>query len=439
MNVSQLKQEGLRYEFKVTVPHTDVKVAVEKRLTAISARVKVDGFRPGKVPMDLVRQRHGGQALGEVVEDLVNSSTQKALTEKGLRPAVQPRIALETYPDDKDLEYTLTVEVLPTFTPMDVTSLKLERLVAAPSDADVAARLTEMAARLPRTESAPDGYAAKMGDTAVISFAGKLDGTPRKEMDGTRYPLELGSDSFIPGFEEQLVGVKKGDQKTITLAFPENYGSPEFAGKPAEFAVTVDDLRVAATPKVDDEFAKMLGVADLAALQENVKKSLEGDFTAMSRSKLKRSVMDKLADGHSFAVPQAMVDQEFDSIWKQLMADKERGQLDADDSKKSDEQLKADYQKIAERRVRLGLVLAEIGTAQKVKVETKDLQNALRQEAARYPGQEQQVVDFYLKNQGALQAIQAALFEDKVIDKIIETATVTDKTVTVEQLRQEEA
>lgn len=438
MNVSQVKQEGLRYEFKVTVPQTEVKSAVEKRLTTISARVKVDGFRPGKVPMDLVRQRHGGQALGEVVEDLVNKTTQQTLADKGLRAAAQPKIALESYPQDKDLEYTMTVEVLPTFTPMDVTTLKFDRLTAEASDADVMARLDEMAKRLPRTDAAPDGHAAAMGDTAVITFAGKLNGTPRKEMDGTRYPLELGSNSFIPGFEEQLVGSKKGDQKTITLTFPENYGSPEFAGQPAEFDVTVDDVRVAGTAKVDDEFAKMLGVADVAALRENVKKSLEGDFAAMGRSKLKRAVMDKLADGHSFAVPQAMVEQEFNSIWAQLMADKQAGQLDADDAKKSDDQLKADYTKIAERRVRLGLVLAEVGNAQKVKVETKDLQNALRQEAARYPGQEQQVVDFYLKNAGALQAIQAALFEDKVVDKIIELSQVTDKTVSVEQLRKED-
>ena len=435
---AKISQQGLKYEFKVTVPQADITKAVETRLTTYQKRVKRPGFRPGKVPMNLVRQEYEQAALGEVVEDMVNESTRKTLTDNGLRAAVQPKVQDLTLPTDgKDLEYKLAVEVLPTFTPMDVTTLALEKLVATPSDADVQARMDEIAKRMPRTEAAADGYAAKLGDTVVITFKGKLNGVPRKEMDGERYPLELGSNSFIPGFEEQLVGAKKGDERTLTLTFPDNYGSPEFAGKPAEFAVSVTDVRVSAPATVDEEFAKMLGLKDLAQLVDNVKKSLEGEFATISRAKLKRMVMDKLADAHSFELPAAMVEQEFNGIWQQLQADKARGTLDADDKNKTDAQLEKDYRAIAERRVRLGLVLAEIGTQQKVKVDQRDLQAALRAEASRYPGQEQQIVDYYTQNGAALQAMQASIYEDKVIDKIITVAKVTEKTVSVAELRQQ--
>jgi trigger factor len=438
MNAAKIKQEGLKYEFKVTVPQAAITSAVTNRLTGYQKKVKMDGFRPGKVPMMLVRQRYEQTALGEAVEDMVNESTKKTLADNGLRAAAQPKVEDLVLPvDGKDLEYKLAVEVLPTFTPMDVTKLALEKLVATPTDADVQARMDEIAKRMPRTETAADGYAAKNGDTVIITFAGKLNGVERKEMAGERYPLELGSDSFIPGFEEQLVGAKKGDERTLNLTFPDNYGSPEFAGQKAEFAVTVTDVRVSVPATVDEEFAKMLGLKDLAQLTENVKKSLEGEFTTISRAKLKRMVMDKLADAHTFELPSAMVEQEFSGIWQQLQADKARGTLDADDKNKSDAQLEKDYRAIAERRVRLGLVLAEIGSQQKVKVDQRDLQSALRAEASRYPGQEQQIVDYYTQNGAALQALQASIYEDKVIDKIISVAAVTEKPVSPAELRKQ--
>ncbi|MGE3769986.1 MAG: trigger factor [Bdellovibrionales bacterium] len=432
---AKIKQDGLQYEFKVTVPQTDVAKMVETSLTGIQKRVKMDGFRPGKVPMNLVKQRYATQALGEAVEELVNTSTQKTLKDNNLRAAVQPKIEVQTYPEGKDLEYKLTVEVLPTFTPVDVTTLSFERTTATPTDKEIDQRLQDLAKRMPQTASAADGYAAKMGDTAVINFTGKLNGVERKEMAGERFPLELGSNSFIPGFEEKLVGVKKDDQRTITLNFPADYHSEEFAGQPAEFTVTVTDIRTPKDATVDEEFAKMLGMKDLATLREAISKSLENEFQSISRGKLKRAVMDKLSDAHDFALPATMVEQEFQGIWRQLQADKAQGKLDEDDKGKTDAQLEKEYRTIAERRVRLGLVLAEIGTAQKVKVDQRDLQAALRAEASRYPGQEQQIVEFYTQNGGALQALQAQIFEDKVIDKIIEISKVTDKAVTPEALR----
>lgn len=436
MQVTQVMNDGLTYQFKVTVPANDVDKAVEAKLASVAKQVKMPGFRPGKVPMNIVRDRYATSVRGEVVEKLVNDSTSKTLSDKGLRAAVQPKIELEgsILETDKDLEFTMAVEVLPTFTPADVTKLELVREKASVEDAAIDKRLTELAQRLPRSTPAGEGHVATMGDTLLVDFKGSQGGVERADMAATDFRLELGSDSLIPGFESQLVGIKAGESRTITVTFPVEYHAAELAGKEAQFTVDVKSVSVPGEAIVDEEFAKNLGAKDLASLKESVKSSLEAEYEAASRNKLKRAMMDKLADMHDFDVPLSMVEAEFGGIWQQVESDKARGTLEPEDQGKDDDTLKADYRKIAERRVRLGLLLAEIGTQQNVKLTNQDLQNAVRREAMRYPGQEAQVIEFYSKNPQAVQAVQASVFEEKVVDTIVDKAKVTDKNVTPEQL-----
>lgn len=441
MQVTQVKNDGLTYQFKVVVPANDVESAIETRLTKLSKEVKMPGFRPGKVPMNIVRDRYAQSVRGEVVENLVNSTSSKALSEKGLRAAVQPKIELEgsILDENKDLEYTMAVEVLPTITPADLSSLSLTRMVATVDAATVESRLSDLAKRLPRSEPASEGHAAQMGDTIKIDFEGSVGGVSRADMAATDFMLELGSNSLIPGFEEQLVGIKNGETRTITVTFPAEYHASDLAGKDAQFINTVKEVRVGVPATIDDDFAKMLGAKDVESLKDSLKSSVEAEYEAASRAKLKRELMDKLADMHDFEVPASMVDAEFGGIWQQLEADKARGTLDAEDAGKDEATLKADYRKIAERRVRLGLLLAEIGSQQSVKLTNQDLQNAVRREAMRYPGQEQQVIEFYSKNPQAVQAVQASVFEEKVVESIIGKAKITDKSVSPEALLADEA
>ncbi len=436
MQVTQLKNDGLSYQFKVVLPGSDVSKAVETKLASVAKQVKMPGFRPGKVPMNIVRDRYAISVRGEVVEDLVNKSTQSALKDKGLRAAVQPKIELEgdIFNAESDVAYNLSVEVLPTIEPVDVSSLALTRETAPVDNEAVEARLKAFAAQLRSTAPAPEGKAAENGDTLVIDFDGSVDGQRRDGMLSEGFNLELGSNSLIPGFEEQLVGMKAGETRTITVTFPADYHAGELANKEAQFIVKANEVKVPAPATLDDEFAKRIGAKDMADLREGVTKSLEADYASASRNKLKRALLDLLADKYSFEVPASMVEAEFAGIWKQVEADKAAGNLDADDKGKSDETLKTDYRKIAERRVRLGLLLAEISTQQKVQVTNQELQQAVRTQAMSYPGQEAQIVEFYSKNPQAVQSLQAQAFEDKVVDTIISKAKMTDKTVTKDVL-----
>lgn len=436
MQVTQLKNDGLNYEFKVVLPANDVTKAVETKLASVAKTVKMPGFRPGKVPMNIVRDRYAQSVRGEVVEDLVNKSTQSTLKDKGLRAAVQPKIELEgdIFNTDSDLSYSLSVEVLPTIETVDVSTLSLTRETAPVDSEAVEARLKAFSAQLRSTEAAPEGHAAQNNDTLVIDFTGSVGGVERADMAATGFNLELGSNSLIPGFEEQLIGQKAGETRTITVNFPADYHAGELAGKEAQFVVTANEVKIPAPAKLDDEFAQRIGAKDMADLREGIQKSLEADYAQSSRNKLKRTLLDTLAAKYSFDVPSSMVEGEFAGIWKQIEADKAAGNLDEEDKTKSDETLKADYRKIAERRVRLGLLLAEIGTQQKVQVTNQELQNAVRQQAMNYPGQEAQIIEFYSKNPQAVQSIQAQAFEDKVVDTIISQAKVTDKVVTKEAL-----
>ncbi|MEA4837154.1 MAG: trigger factor [Rhodospirillaceae bacterium] len=437
MQVTELSADGLKHEFKVVVPSESIQKKVEDRLAEVGRTVRLPGFRPGKVPQGLLKKKYGQAVLGEVLEDIVNEGARKAIDEKKIRPAMHPKVEVTSFEDGSDLEFSVAVEALPDFAVMDLGSLSLERMVAPVSDEQIEEGLKNLAQRNGGTEALPADHAAGKGDIAVIDFLGKLDGVPFDGGKGEGFNLELGSNTFIPGFEDQLQGVKAGDTRVVTVTFPENYGAETLAGKAAEFDVTVHEVRAPKPAALDDELAKAVGLETLQELRDAFKAEIERDYGALSRTHLKRALLDALAAGHDFTVPEGMVESEFEGIWKQFEQERAQNHIDPSDAGKSDDELKAEYRRIAERRVRLGLVMAEIGRINNVTVTQEDLNRAVMNEARRFPGQERQVFEYFQKNQDALNNLRAPVFEEKVVDFILEMAKVADRTVTVEELRRD--
>ncbi|MGE0736352.1 MAG: trigger factor [Alphaproteobacteria bacterium] len=437
MQVVEGAVEGLKRELKVVVPATDIDGRVSKKMDEVGKNVRIPGFRPGKVPAGLLKKRYGAAVMNEVMEEVVSDSASKAMEEKGLRPALQPKIQVDSFGEGKDLAYTMSVEVLPEIQPMDFAKLELTKYkVEVPAD-KIEEQLTKVAEGRKQSEPVTDGRAAQNGDIAVIDFVGRQGGVEFKGGAGKDYFLELGSNHFIPGFEEQLVGVKAGEHRQVKVTFPAEYGAKELAGKEAEFSVDVKEIRAAKPAEINDELAKTLGMENVAALRDAVKKQMENEYNSLARSRLKRELLDALNEHHKFEVPSGMVDLEFDAIWKQIEEQRKQGQSDSEDAGKSDDELKAEYRKIAERRVRLGLLLSEVGTKNNISVPQEEITRAIFQEAQRFPGQERQVVEYFQKNPQAVNSVRAPLFEEKVIDFILELAKLTDKSMTLEELIKE--
>ncbi|MBW7849669.1 MAG: trigger factor [Rhodospirillales bacterium] len=437
MQVTQTATDGLKREFKVIVPAGSIEDKVANRLEDLGRTIRMPGFRPGKVPMTLLRKRYGPSVMGEVLEATVNDATRQAMTDHNLRPAMQPKIEITSYAEGKDLEFTVALETLPEITPADFSTIELERPVAEVPEEEIDKTLDRLAAGREGSEPAPEGRKAQEGDIAVIDFLGKVDGVAFEGGKGEDYSLKLGSGTFIPGFEQQLVGAGAGDQVTVKVSFPSDYGHAPLAGKEAEFDVTVKEIRVAVPAAIDDELAKSLGMDDLDALRKAVRDQIERQYASLSRNHLKRRLLDALAERHDFEVPQVMADMEFDAIWKQIEESKEAGKLDPEDQGKSDDDLKAEYRKIAERRVRLGLLLSEVGQKAEITVTQEDLNRAIVAEAGRFPGQEHMVFRYFQENQEAMNSLRAPIFEEKVIDYIIELAKVADRPVSIEELMKE--
>jgi trigger factor len=433
MNVTETAHEGLSRTWRVVVPATEIGENVDKRLTELSKTIKMPGFRPGKVPLSLVKKRYGSSVMGEVLEKTVQDSSAKVLEEKAVRPALEPKIEVVSFADGADLEYTMAVETLPEVEPADLTGLTLERLVAPVDDAAVDEALKRLADGNKQYEPLETPRPAEMGDQLVIDFAGTVDGVARDGMTGSDYPLELGGGNFIPGFEDQLAGVKPGETRTVTVTFPADYHVDELAAKEAVFEVTAKELRAPVKAELDDEFAKKLGLPDLETLKQTVRQQIEGEYGRLTRLKLKRKLMDALAERHDFTVPQGMVNLEFDSIWKQV-----QGELTAEEKEKPEDEVKAEYRAIAERRVRLGLLLSEVGRRNNVQVTQEELNAGLIAEARRYPGQEREVIEAYRNNPRLVDALRAPIYEDKVVDHILMTIGLTDKIVTTEELTKDD-
>jgi trigger factor len=433
MQITETNAEGLKHEFTVVIASNDIEQKMQERLIEIGKTVRLPGFRPGKVPMPLLRKRYGASLLGEVLESTVSDSSAKAIADKGLRPAMQPKVEIVSFKEGTDLEYKLAVEVMPEIKPVDFAEIELERLRPEVPEEEVDKALVRIAE--PHRKGEKVERPAEKGDVVVMDFVGSVDGTEFPGGSATDHRLELGSERFIPGFEDQLVGVKADDERTVEVTFPADYGSEDLAGKAAKFAIKVKAVEAMQPATIDDEFAKELGFDDLAGLRKGVRDQLERDYGGLARQRIKRKLLDELAARHDFPVPPGMADLEFDTIWKQFEQAREQNKdAVAEDAGKSDDELKAEYRTIAERRVRLGLLLAQIGESNSLTVSPEEVNRALFEEARKHQGYEKQVIEFYRGNPQAMANLRAPIFEDKVVDFILEIAKVTDKPVSIAEL-----
>ncbi|MDI6624689.1 MAG: trigger factor [Brevundimonas sp.] len=444
MQVVEKSNEGLSRVIAVTIPVAELNQKLDAKLKEVAPQMKLKGFRPGKVPTSHVKKTFGRDLMGEIVNEALNSSSQKALDDAKLRPAAPAEMKLTSDMDkvilgQEDLAYEMALEVMPDFTPVDVKTLKLKRPTYEATDADLDEALTELAGQAKSYEDKKGKTVrAAEGDEVTIDFLGKLDGEPFEGGAAEDAQLVIGSGRFIPGFEEQLTGAKVGEEKVLNVTFPEDYQAKHLAGKAVTFDVTVKAIKAEAPAVVDEDFAKRIGLESLDKLKELLRDNLNQQYKGAARFKLKRALLDELDKAHDFPLPPKMVDAEFDGIWGQVQADKEAGNLPEEDAKKSEKKLKEEYRKIAERRVRLGLVLAEIGRANNVQVSDQELNNAIMNEARNYPGQERQVLDFYRQNPNAAAQMRAPIYEEKVCDLIFDQAKVTDAKITKEELLKED-
>ena len=434
MEVIQTSAEGLKREFKVVVDAQEIETRIVGRLDELRKTANIPGFRPGKVPVSLLRQRYGNTLRGEILEQAVNQTSSQALAEQNVRPAMQPRIEITKFEDGANLEYTMAVELLPDVVPGDFSGIKLTRLTADIATSEVDATLERLAASEKNFVAVEKPRKAEKGDALVIDFVGFVDGAEFEGGTASDHLLELGSSSFVEGFEDQLIGAKPGDHVSVKLSFPENYMNDELAGKDAVFEVDVKEIRESVPVTLDDGFAKSRGFGDLGEMRASIRQQMGEDYAGVSRARLKRSLLDALSERYDFAVPQGMVDTEFEAIWQRLMEDREKHEVDPSDAGRSDDDLRAEYRAISERRVRLGLLLSEVGRINDVAVEQDELHRAVTERARAFPGQENLVVSHYHENPQALAELRAPLFEEKIVDLILSQATVTDKTVSVEEL-----
>jgi trigger factor len=444
MQVIQKSGEGLSRVYGVTVGADELGAKLDARIAEIAPRLNLKGFRPGKVPTAHVRRIYGKALMGEVVEQTITETNQKVLEDNGLRVAAEPDLKPNSDMEQviagtQDLDYELNIEVMPDFEPIDAATLKLERPVYSASDAEVEEALADLA-KQSRTYEERTGKSVKArdGDQVVIDFLGRVDGEAFDGGAAEDAELVLGSGQFIPGFEEQLVGAAPGDDVTVKVTFPEDYNVDRLKGKAAEFEVKVKAVKAPVEAPADDALAERLGMGDLEALKNALKVNLESQYASTSRFKLKRQLLDRLDSGHDFPLPPRMAEAEFASIWSQVEADRERGELPPEDEGKSEDTLRAEYRKIADRRVRLGLVLAEIGRRNNVTVTDQELAEAMRQEAMRYGAQAQQIFDMLRQNPNAQAQMRAPIYEEKVVDLIVSRAQVTDVPVTKEELMAED-
>ncbi len=442
MQVTETLSQGLKREFKVVIPATDLAERVEGQLAEVRAKARIDGFRPGKVPVSHLKRLYGRSIMAEVVQDAVNEANRKIVEDNQLRLATEPKIDLggdkdeieKVFEAQADFAFTVALEVLPKIELGGFEEIAIERLIVDVPDSEVDLVLNRLAEQN-RAYTPKEGEAlAENGDKVTLDFVGKIDGEAFEGGAGENIDVVLGSGSFLPGFESQVEGMKIGESRTIAVTFPEDYSAAKLAGKEATFDVT---LKAAAAPgeiTIDDAFAKGFGLEDLGKLKETVRANIERDHLAASRGKWKRDLLDALDNKYVFEVPEGLVTQEFETVWRKVEAEQRRSGRSYEDEGTTEAAARAEYQKIAERRVRLGLLLAEVGDKAEIKVSDEEVSHALAQRARAFPGQEQVVWDYYRKNPQALAEIRAPLFEEKVVDHIIAQVKVTDKKVSKEEL-----
>jgi len=439
MQVTETLSEGLKRGYAVVVPMADIESKRTAKLTEIGKTVRLPGFRPGKVPMTVVRQRYGTAIMSEVLEESVNSATQQVLSDRGLRAAAQPKVDVTSLDDKQDLQFNVEVELLPEVPMPDFGAIALTRLRAEPAAEAIDKALNEIASRQRELEPVTEDRGAQVGDTLTVDFVGKVNDVAFPGGTGTGMAVELGGSGFIPGFSEGMEGMRPGEERQINVTFPAEYNNKELAGQPATFDLTATALQQTKPTPIDDALAEKLGFENLEKLRELIGQQIQREYDQISRMRIKRDLLDSLATGASFMVPESMVEGEFASIWQRVENDLKQGKGDDDDKGKDEATLKAEYRAIAERRVRLGLLLSEIGRANGVQVAPDEMTRAMRAEAGRYAGQEAQVMEFFRKNPQAAETLRGPIFEDKVVDFILELAQVEDKVVPPEELSAEPA
>ena len=446
MEITETLSDGLKREFQIQVPAADLEARLTERLGELKDKVQLRGFRPGKVPMAHLRKIYGKAVMAETIEALIRELNAKVVTDHGLKLAMEPKVTIPNEETEvakviggqSDLAYTLAVEVLPKIELADFKGIKLERPVADLTDAQVSEALDRIAEQNRPFAAKGEGGKVEKGDRVVIDFTGTLEGVPFEGGTGGDVGVNVGSGTFIPGFEDQLIGMTAGETRQVKVTFPSNYTNEHLAGKDAEFKVTAKTVEAPGTVAVNDAFAKQLGLESLDKLKEAVKGRLQQEHAGLSRQRVKRQLLDKLDEMHKFALPPTLAEEEFKNVWNAVDSDlKAQGRSFADEGT-TEEKAREEYRSIAERRVRLGLVLAEIGERNKIAVTDEEVSRAIVERARQVPGREQEVWEFYQKNPGALASIRAPIFEEKVVDFLLELATVSEKQVSREELLKED-
>jgi trigger factor len=446
MQVTETLSEGLKREFKVVVPAAELDAKVNDRLGEMKDRVRINGFRPGKVPVAHLKRMYGRSAMAEVIEATVRDANNQIVSERGYRLAADPTVTLPTEESaieqliegKSDLAYTMAVEIVP---PIELTNFKtitLTKLVSDVTEAEIDEGVARIAEQNIPYSPKGEGEKAAKDDRVTISFAGTIDGQPFDGGSGDDSVVLIGSNTFIPGFEDQLIGIGAGDTRTVKVTFPVHYGNEALAGKAAEFVVTAKSIEAPGKVTVDDAFAKSLGLDSLAKLREVMTERIAREHTGMTRQKVKRALLDELDTRHKFEPPPSLVEEEFSRVWKSVLSELETEKKTFVDEDTTEDKAKVEYRAIAERRVRLGLVLAEIGAKNNITVTDEELNRALMEQARQFPGQEQRVWDFYRQNPQAIAGVRAPIYEEKVVDFVLELAEVTEKKVPRDELYKEE-
>jgi trigger factor len=446
MQVKETIADGLKHEFQVSFSAADLDAKADARLIELKDKVRLNGFRPGKVPVSHLKKVYGRSVMAETIDQTIRDTNTQIFNERGFRLATQPKITMPTEQkavDDilagkSDLTYTVAIEVVPAIELADFKSFTVEKPVAEVTSAEVDDAIKRIAEQNRTFTPKAEGVKAEAGDRVTVSFKGTIDGTPFDGGTGDNVPVTIGSNTFIPGFEDQLIGIASGETRTLKVSFPNNYGSPTLAGKPAEFETTASLIEAPRETVIGDEFAKTLGLESLDKLKDAARERLAAEFAGATRQRLKRTLLDRLDETHRFQAPPSLVDEEFNLMWDSIKAEMESGGKTFADEGTTEEAARQEYRKIADRRVRLGLVLSEIGEKNKITVTDDEVSRALIERARQMPGREKEVWDFYRNNPNALAQIRAPIYEDKVVDFILELATVTEKKVSREDLYKDE-
>ena len=445
MQVTETLSQGLKREYSIVLPATDLAARLDGQLADMKNKIRINGFRPGKVPVAHLKRIYGKSAMAEVIENAVREVNDKIVSDHGFKLATEPKVVLPTeqgavdgvIEGKSDLAYTVEMEIVPPIELTDFKTIKVERLTTEVGDSEIDEAVQALADQN-RPYTAKDG-AAEKGDRVTISFQGTIDGQPFDGGAAEDVPVQLGSGRFLPGFEDNLISAKAGESRTFDIKFPDEYPAAAIAGKTAQFAVTVKTVEAPGTVTVDDDFAKTLGLESLGKLRDAIRDRIQREHSGASRQKVKRALLDQLDERHKFEPPPSLVEQEFNNVWSAIEGDlKQQGRTFADEGT-TEEKARADYRAIAERRVRLGLVIAEIGEKNNITVSEDQLKAAVMEQVRQMPGREQQVYDYYRNNPGALATLRAPLFEEKVVDFVLELADVTDKPVSRDELFKEDA